>query len=101
MAHLRKEQEGWDKVTATSGLTGDHERPTNIEDGAPLTSGTTEYRELVLMALDEETAKARDEYHAEQTKANSQQNMSQNLKDNIAGLGNTTNAELHGSITFD
>ena len=59
----RKTEEGWVFVNKDTGLPVEHDNP----DGNPLTSAT-EYRELVVMALDEETAQARDEYFQERTR---------------------------------
>lgn len=58
----RKTEEGWVFANKDTGLPVEHDNP----DGNPLTSAT-EYRELVVMALDEETAQARDDYFKEQT----------------------------------
>lgn len=62
----KKEREGWTMVNKITGLTVEHVEPGKIHDGSKLTS-LQEYRDLVLMAIPEEHAQARDEYYQEKT----------------------------------
>lgn len=62
----KKLAEGWAFVDPTKGLKADHLRPEHVSDGKPQ-QGAKEYRELVLMALPEEVAQARDRYFQDRT----------------------------------
>lgn len=92
----RKEAEGWTVVNAENGLHSEHEHPEDIASGKPVTS-VTEYRELVLMALPEDVAEARDEYFQKRTDAQSAGLVS-NLKKDMAQSGE---AKVHGKIIIE
>lgn len=92
----RKEAEGWRAVHKDNGLVSEHEHPEDIASGKPLTS-VTEYRELVLMALPEEVAQAREDYFTARTDAQSAGLVS-NLKKDLAKDGG---AAVHGKIIID
>lgn len=91
--------EGWVFVDPTTGIKAEHDNP---GDSNSLTN-TTEYRELVLMGLDENLAQERDAYFQEQA------------TQNIAGVKNSLQRDLDaaaqkeggirtsatGSITID
>ena len=70
-----------------TGLPAEHENP----DGKPLTS-STEYRELVVMALDEEIAQARDAYFREKTRAQTV-SLKDRLQDDLDDA-----AKAHGAV---
>jgi hypothetical protein len=91
----RKEAEGWEIVDANRGLRSEHEHPDDLESGKPLTS-VTEYRELVLMALPEEVAQAREEYFTAQTDAQTA-SLKSNLRNDLAG----GKASVHGKIIIE
>ncbi len=98
----RKEEEGWEYVTSTSGLKGDHDRPINTTDGAPLCKDDTQYRESTLMALPEERGLARDEYQEQRVREQSHERMKGELEREIGKIGSPGKAPpLHGGITFD
>lgn len=91
----RKQSEGWVTVHKDTGLQTEHEHPEDLESGTPVTS-VTEYRELVLLALPEDVAQARDEYFAEQTDkqtAGLKKNLQRDLADG--------KAQVHGKIIID
>lgn len=58
----RHEAEGWVIVNPSQGLHAETGPRAHVQDGQPLTS-THEHREMILMALPEEAAKARAEYY--------------------------------------
>lgn len=60
----RKQAEGWVFVNKETGFPAEHKDPGLVHGGAPLDS-SIQYRDVVLMALPEDTAQARDEYYAE------------------------------------
>lgn len=91
----RKEAEGWEIVDPNKGLRSEHEHPEDLESGKPLTS-ITEYRELVLMALPEEVAQAREEYFTAQTDAQTA-SLKSNLKKDMAD----GKASVHGKIIIE
>ncbi len=62
----RKKSEGWVFASTISGVNAEHEHPEKTGDGHSMTS-VTEYRDLVLMALPEDLAEARDAYFTEKT----------------------------------
>lgn len=63
----RKIAEGWVFVNKETGIPGEHEHPERVADGMPLDTTKT-FRELVVMAMPEETAQERDAYYREQTR---------------------------------
>lgn len=62
----RKLAEGYTFANKTTGAQAEHMKPGAVSDGQELTTAT-EYREMVLMAVPEETAQARQEYFQELT----------------------------------
>lgn len=62
----KKQAEGWQYVNTTTGIPGEHERPDGVGDGNNLDSAF-EYRDLVLMAMPEELAQAREEHYQQIT----------------------------------
>jgi len=98
----RKEEEGWIKVSSTTSLKGEHDRPVNTVDGAPLCRDGVDYREVILMALPEERGLARDEYQAQRVREHSHEAMRGNLERETGKLGTPGNTPpLHGGISFD
>ncbi len=97
----RKEEEGWIKVTKTSGLAGEHERPEGVEDGGPLCSDDTEYRELVLMAMPDEIALDRKEYQAKRVREATHQSAKGEVETAVNKLGGSDAPKLHGGLSFD
>lgn len=98
----RKEEEGWEYVKSTSGLTGEHDRPVNTIDGGPLCSDDVAYRESTLMAIPEERALARDEYQKQKVREQSHESMRGNLERETGKLGTSGETpKLHGGISFD
>ena len=98
-----KIEEGWVPVNRSTGipaeLTEDARRG-DVRDGNALT-GVMEYREFVVMALDEETAKARDAYYDGQT-----QKQTAGLKNRLVdkaqrGASRGPAAPIHGKITIE
>lgn len=62
----KKLEEGWSPVNKTTGAPVEHDVALGVQDGKPMGDVTT-YRESILMAMPEETAKARDRYFQDQT----------------------------------
>ena len=95
----KAEAEGWIHVNPITGLPGDHENPGDQES---MTS-TTEYRELTLMALPEETAQARDEYFQERTDSQTR-GLKRQFQRDLAEQAEKQGAdvpETYGKITID
>lgn len=65
----KKLSEGWSFVDSTSGISGDHVEPHRINDGKKMTS-LREHREMILMAMPEELAEARNEVFREKGERN-------------------------------
>lgn len=91
----RKMAEGWVEVHPDQGIRAEHEHPGDVPSGKPVTS-VTEYRELHLMALPEDVAKAREAYFTDRTNAQSA-GLVRNLKKDVAEGGD---AEVYGKITI-
>jgi hypothetical protein len=91
----RKEAEGWEVVHADKGLQSEHEHPGDLSSGKPVTS-VTEYRELVLAALPEEVAQAREAYFTEQTDKQTA-SLKSNVQKDLASGG----AAVHGKIIIE
>lgn len=91
----RKEAEGWTIVDPNKGLKSEHEHPGDLESGNPVTS-VTEYRELVLAALPEDVAKARDEYFTGETDKQ-EASLKRNLQNDLGHGG----AVVDGKITIE
>ncbi|MGH8601522.1 MAG: hypothetical protein ACREXR_01695 [Gammaproteobacteria bacterium] len=64
---VRKQAEGWEFVSPLKGDKAVHERPGNLQDGTPMASSLTEYRDLVLMKIPKEMVEARNEYYSMRT----------------------------------
>lgn len=94
---LRKQAEGWVYANEIYGIKREHEHPEKVEDGHSLTS-TTEYRDMVLMALPEELAEARDEYFQEKTEQQTR-GLKRNLEEDMRNGENT--ATIHGKIVIE
>lgn len=97
----KKQAEGWVFVDPNQGVKADHEFPEHVSDGKPLTSTKT-YRELVAMALPEDLAEARDEYHEELTRkqtAGLKHRLETDLGDEARKDG-ASGAAAHGTIVI-
>ena len=96
----KKEREGWVYARNTEGVPGEHEPPGHMQDGSPLTSDGTSYKDQVVMALPEEIALDRDEEMKDRVRAQSHEKMQEELKRDVANL-ECPKAPLHGGISFD
>lgn len=94
----RKQSEGWVFANKETGITAEHEHPEKTGDGHSMTS-ITEYRDLVLMAIPEDLAKARDEYFEEKTNAQTA-NLKKDLEEDIDSTG-VKSAPVHGKIVIE
>lgn len=94
---LRKQAEGWVFANEITGIKREHEHPEKVEDGHSLTT-TTEYRDMVLMALPEEMAKAREEYFNEKTEQQTR-GLKRDLEKEMRNGENT--AAIHGKIVIE
>ena len=94
----RKVAEGWRHVNRETGLPVEHENP----DGETLTS-STEYRELVVMALPEDVAQERDAYFREKTRAQtvSLKDRLQDDLDDAAKAHGAPRAKAEGTIVIE
>ncbi len=98
----RKLEEGWVHVTKTAGFSDvTHERPEGVEDGGPMCSDDTEYRELVLMAMPDDIVEARKEYQAEKVREATHQSAKGEVAAAVGKLGGGDAPKLHGGLTFD
>lgn len=95
----KKIAEGWVMANEINGHTAEHEHPDKMGDGAPLTSAK-EYRELVLMAIPEETAQARDEFYREKTEQQTA-GLKRNLQQDIDETGVSGVEATFGKIVID
>lgn len=95
-ANLSKKQaEGWEFCSQLKGDKVEHERPGTMIEGSEMTPSMTEYRDLVLMKMPEEMAKARDEYYAQRTKEHAS-NPSDKLRSDATAMG----AEIEAKLTL-
>ena len=79
----RKLHEGWDFCDKPDAL---HMRPKTVEAGSGKVGSKTEYRDLILMSIPEERAKAREAYYAEQT-AEQTKGLKHSLDSKLRGMG--------------
>jgi hypothetical protein len=84
-----KSMEGWKIVNKTTGIPGE------IDDEQNKTSGAKQHKELVLMALPEETVKARTEYYTDKTNL-TERALKKNLQSDLSQGGGRAVAD--GSI---
>ena len=101
-ANLQKKlAEGWEFVNPSTGIPGQHNPSAReIADGKNLDT-VQKMRELVLMALPEEIALARDAYHAEKTRHRAralEKSLDQDLSKAASATGSRHTAVSHGSI---
>lgn len=94
----KKQAEGWIPANSIEGFNVEHEQPGKVGDGSPLTS-VVEYRDMVLYAMDEETAKARDEYVREKTLQQTV-GLKEGLEKDLQKTGGTP-AETYGKIVIE
>ena len=93
----KKLAEGWTFVDKGQ---AEHARPSNVETGKGL-GGMTEYRDVVLMHIPEETAQARAEYYREITDR-SVERIQDKLQDDLAkGAGSGRAARASGTIVIE
>lgn len=88
----RKLAEGWRFVNTSTGIPGEHVRPNVVGDDNPM-DGAMTYRESVVMALPEETAKQRDAWVAERTDAQ-ERDIVKNLKHEVERAGGSVSPKL-------
>lgn len=93
----RKKAEGWIPATEINGIRMTHDHPDKMGDGHPLTS-VTEYRDMILMALPEDLAEARDEYFQQKTDAQTG-SLKINAEEEAAKTG--PDARVHGKIVIE
>lgn len=87
----KKVAEGWEFVNGETGIPGEHIDPKKIVDGSKLDSTET-YRDMVLMAMPEDTAQARDAYHENLTlnqtvnlKRDAKEQLDDSVRDSVDG----------------
>lgn len=59
---LKKRAEGWEMASKNDAV---HDRPNGVESGVGTSAGVLEYRDMVLMKIPEEMARAREDYYRE------------------------------------
>lgn len=99
----RKALEGWVPANSINGGgSAEHLAPGLVNDGKSLT-GTTEYRESVLMVIPEEKAKERDAYFSEQTAKQTLglKSMAEQMNEKSAQAHRVAARGIHGSITIE
>lgn len=94
MVIQRRLAENWLFVDGTGGVGGEHERPEGVNDGKKLTT-VTEYRDVVLMALPNDWAEARDEYQQELSDRQVA-DVEEDLRSRARGAGSIGNDLAHG-----
>lgn len=92
-ANLEKKQaEGWEFASGPEV----HDRPKGVEHGKQIGS-LKQYRDVVLMRIPEDMARARDEYMRTQTDAQTK-GITKRLKNNVARQGDAT---VTGSVQIN
>lgn len=94
----RKQSEGWVFATEITGVDAKHDHPEKTGDGHSMT-GVTEYRDLVLMALPDDLAEARDAYFIEKTDLQTR-DLKRNLEKDLANEDGKS-ASIHGKIVIE
>ena len=92
----KKEQEGWETVSAVNGAATKHDDPERIGEPKKLTS-VQEGRDWVLQRLPEDLAKERDSYYQDLTDRKTA-GLTAHIKREIKDKGG--NAPVHGEITI-
>lgn len=90
----KKEQEGWENVSAIQSKDTKHNPAGRIDDGASLTS-VQEGRDWILQRIPEELALQRDEYHNGEVERRTA-GLTAHTKKEVGKSG----AEVHGKITI-
>ncbi|MCB7127951.1 MAG: hypothetical protein J3T61_00230 [Candidatus Brocadiales bacterium] len=97
----RKRLEGWEFDNSLSGSEATHES-THVSDGKSLDTAKT-YRELVLMTMDEDTARARKAYYSMRTRKQTV-GLVEDLRSDFANKAQSSGAAVapvHGSIVIN
>ena len=96
----RLEAEGWlHPSQVPGGVEAEREDRKGINDGKNLTASEKKYRELRLMYLPEDVAKAREAYHAARTRKQTE-GMKKNLQSDL-NTGSNTPVNAQGKIIIE
>lgn len=98
-----KIEEGWVPVNKTTGVPAELTEDARRGDGGhgDNMTGALEYREFVVMALDEDTAKQRDAYYDEQTRKQTAGLKSRLIENMERKAGKGRAAPIHGKIVIE
>lgn len=96
----RKLSEGWVFANKTSGIVSERKGGSEVDDGNELTTAT-EYREMVLMAMPEDLAKARADYFQELTDKQTTTLKNRLKSEAEAALDGDHEGGVHGKIVIE